>query len=277
MNSQSSGNKRRRLDQQSQNARGNRPRESTDGSMRLLVTKNTLKFTALPAGGAVPVEASLNEGSAIDLRLEVGQEISVKTAEGTTYRFRVEANDSGDAVAGAVLPVRDNAAPDEPNREPDQGNPLMDLVVRRSNSRDVIEVHARLSDDVSVLKDQIYDATGIPVDRQFICVDGVVLSGTLSDCAVSTESQILLHTRHTGGPTMIVVLQTLSGRKIRIRTRSTDLVLELKELVHENEGFPVDQQRFIFEGTQLQNGRTLGHYHLRHMSKLYFLLNLVER
>eukprot|EP01083_Nonionella_stella_P143446 445939_1 len=133
MNSQTSGNKRRRLDQPSQNARGNRPRDSPDGSMRLLVTKNTLKFTALPA-------------------------------------------DSGDAVAGAVLPVRDNAAPDEPNREPDQGNPLMDLVVRRSNSRDVIEVQARLSDDVSVLKDQIYDATGIPVDRQFICVDGVVLS-----------------------------------------------------------------------------------------------------
>ena len=50
-------------------------------------------------------------------------------------------------------------------------------------------------------------------------------------------------------------LKNLTGRTLTFDCNSTITVEEFKEKVRDREGWPVDQQRLIFAGTQLENGK----------------------
>jgi hypothetical protein len=71
-----------------------------------------------------------------------------------------------------------------------------------------------------------------------------------------------------------VTVKTLTGKHIPITASHDTTILGMKFLIQLREGMPTDQQRLIFEGRQLEDGKTLKECNITDGSKVHLILRL---
>ena len=116
------------------------------------------------------------------------------------------------------------------------------------------------------LKQKLESLHGFPTDAQRLIYAGHNMDDLklLKNYGIGPYSKIhlVLRNGNRDGDDFQIFVKTTTGKTFTVRVLSTTTVSELKQKIKDKEGVPVDQQRVIFRGTELNDNFDMKKYNI---------------
>jgi len=133
---------------------------------------------------------------------------------------------------------------------------------------------------VSDIKDRIEEREGIASYQQHLIFSGKRLmnNNTLKGYGIQCESTLFLVVWLKGSDKPVLFIKTATGRIITIdRVNLKDTIMRIKARIERVERIPLERQRLIFAGSELENDKTLEDYGIQYESTFHLFIKPSNR
>ena len=133
-----------------------------------------------------------------------------------------------------------------------------------------IHLYVKLTDNIEIIKNQIFSSEGISVNKQKLFFKGEELNNniTIGETLISRESILDLIYKSDNG--IIIFFINFDEKKVPFDVKHSDTIHNIKLLIQIKENIPPDQSILFFGNKLLEDNKTLADYNIKDGSIIEF-------
>ena len=137
----------------------------------------------------------------------------------------------------------------------------------------IIQFNIECLDTIKNIKEKIKDREGIPIEQQILFLDGKELEDNKTLFDYNVQKFIIPLDLSIKG-VIKILFKMLTGKNFYLLVKSSDTLKETKIKIENKEKIPIEQQRLLFAGKELEDNKTFNDYNIKNEDTIHLALRL---